>query len=343
MGLFDIFRQSSPLNLSAVAMPVSPMAAPSTSIQTVVWAEYFGGELGEVTRLSALQIPAIKKARDLLVTKVAGLPLRELEGDTEIDQPWLYSTKTTLSPWHRLSLVADDLLFYDWSLLAVDRDSSGQVTDAVRVAIERWSSDADGRIRVDGKAVSAEEVILIPGSGSGGILADGATTIKGYKAIERSWIGRAQSPIPLTVIQQVTDDPMEDAEIEDLVSTYAAARMSPTGAVAFADNRVEIKALGTVQTDLFENGRNAAVLDVARLTGVPASILDGSQSTATLTYSTTEGRRNEFVDYALPMLLDPIEARLSLDDVSGPGRVIRFDRSSLVTVEAPAMNEPTKD
>lgn len=353
MGLFDIFTRPARLNMVPSAPVSLSLESPnaSSSFTKVVFAEYFTGEQGEVTRLAALQIPAIKKARDVLLGIIAGLQLQEHEGETFIDQPWLRSTKSGISPWHRIAYVFDDIFFYDWSALTVERDTSGQIIDAVRIPWERWSFDEyTGRVTVDDKPVSADKVVLIPGNGSGGILAAGAPTIKGARALERAWIGRAQNPIPLVELHQITDDELtdgsvdpDDDEVGDLLNAWSVARTSPTGAVGFTDNRVEVRTHGEVQTNLFEEGRNAIVLDIARLTGVPASILDGSQSTASLTYSTQEGKRNEFDDYALPMWLGPIEARLSLDDVSAAGRVIRFDRSSRNAPVAPTVNAPLED
>ncbi len=351
MGLFDIFTRPGQIGLN---VPISAgMEGPSasTSLAKVVYAEYFAGELGEVTRLSALQIPAIKKARDVLVGIVAGLPLREYEGEAVVDQPWLYRTASSISPWHRLAWVFDDLFFYDWSALAVARDGSGQITDAIRIPFERWSVDEHtGVVRVDFAEASGREVVLIPGNGSGGILAAGAPTITGAGALQRAWIGRAQNPIPLIELHQNNDDPLtdgdedeEDNEIQDLVDTWSKARTSPTGAVGFTPSNIDVKVHGTIATDLYEEGRNAIVLDIARLTGLPAALLDGSMSTASLTYSTQEGKRNEFLDYTLPMWLAPIEARLSMDDVSGTGRVIRFDKSDLVTRDQAAVSDPKED
>lgn len=345
MGLFDVFTKPAKLNM-ALSAPLSlSLESPNqtSSLAKVVFAEYFAGELGEVTRQAALQIPALKKARDILVTLVAGLPIGEYEGDTKIDQPWLYSTKSAISPWHRMAYVVDDLLFYDWSALAVERDD-GQIIDAVRIPWERWEVDEyTGKVRVDGKEVPAEEVVLIPGSGSGGILSAGANTIKGARAVERAWVGRAQNPIPLTVLQQVTDDELEDDEIDEMVEAYSAARTSPTGAVAFADRRIKVEAVGTVVSSLFEEGRNSIVLDVARLTGMPAALLDGSMSTATLTYSTQEGKQNEFATFSLSQWTDPIQARLSLDDVARKGRVTRFDKAQFTVTVQPAITQPKKD
>ena len=344
MGLLDFFTRT---DRRVGAPPITPgLESPnqSTTLAKVAYAEYFVGAYGVVDRLAALQIPAIKKARDTLLGIVASLPLVEREGDTVVDQPWLVTTATGISPWHRLAYVFDDLFFYDWSALAVQRNPwTGQIIDAIHIPFDRWSTDERGAVTVDYKPASQREVILIPGNGSGGILAAGAEVIKGAQALQRSWVGRAQNPIPLIVIQQVSDDEIEDDEIDDLIEAYAAARTSPTGAVAWSDHRTKIEALGTVSSDLFEEGRNAVVLDIARLSGLPASILDGSQSTASLTYSTSEGKRSEFDDYSLPMWLSPIEARLSMDDVSAAGRVIRFDRSSRTASVAPAITQPLKD
>ncbi|WP_447523190.1 phage portal protein [Salinibacterium sp. NYA9b] len=317
----------------------------TSSLAKVVYAEYFAGELGEVSRLSALQIPALKKARTLLISTIASLPLREYKDGVEVEQKWLRNSASGISPWHRAAGIVDDLLFYDWSLLAVERDKDGQIIDAVRVPQERWSIDSKGTISVDGHGLPASQVILIPGSGDGGILAAGASTIKGARAVERAWVSRAQAPIPMVELHQITDDEMEDEEIDELVESWNIARSSATGATGFTDKRIEVRTHGDKSggESHLEDQRNAVVLDVARLTGVPASVLDGSQSEASLTYSTSEGNRNDFIDYSLQYLLAPIEARLSLDDVSGAGSVIRFDKTALVTREQPAVNSPTKD
>lgn len=162
--------------------------------------------------------------------------------------------------------------------------------------------------------------------------------------MEKAWIGRAQNPIPIVEIKQLVDDEIDDDEIDDMVATWSAARTSPpTGSVGFSDHRVELRTHGEVQTSLFEEGRNAVVLDVARLTGLPAALLDGSLSTATLSYSTQEGRTNEFMTFSLSQWTDPIQARLSLDDVAGPGRVIRFDKAELVVRTQAPIDQPTKD
>lgn len=344
MGMFDIFRRSH--KLATYAAPASVgLVTPyeSAALSRIAWAEHFNGANGVVNRNGAMRIPAIAKARNVLTGVVASLPLLELEGETHHDMPWLYRTSGDVSPWHRMAYTIDDLMFHGWSLWAVTRDEAWQITDAARVPFERWVADSKtGQITVDGKPANAGEVILIPGSFEG-ILEAGGDTIRGAHALQQAWIGRAQNPIPLIELHQVTDDELDQDEIDMMLEDWANARTSPTGAAGFTDYRVELRVHGTVATDLFEEGRNAIVLDVARLTGIPAALLDGSLSTSTLTYSTQEGQRNEFLDYTLPTWIAPIEARLSMDDVCAPGRRIRFDRSSLITTEQPAISTPVED
>lgn len=338
--------------LSAGLPLVSPLAGTSSQMQMVVWSEFFAGEVSEISREGALQIPPMKRGRDLLVGVIAGMQLQEWAGDAETTPQWLRNTSSTgISPWHRMAMTIDDLIWYDWSAWTVKRDASGTITDALRIPYERWAvDDYTGQVYVDGEVVSAEEIVVFPGNGSGGILATGSSTIKGYRALERSWIGRAQNPIPLVELHQENDEPLTDGddgaeedEIARLIEDWSSARTSPTGAVGYTPHNISLKVHGTVDTDLFVEGRNAAVLDVARLLNIPAALLDGSMSTATLTYSTTEGKANEFAAYSIPTWTNPIEARLSLDDVSPEGSVIRFDRTALVQVEQPAVANPRSD
>lgn len=361
MGLLERMTRALRITDQAMAQPfagaplASPLAGSTSQMSSLVWSEYYAGEVGEVTRETALMIPAIKRARNLLVTQIAGVPLVQRRGEEDVTPDWLRNTASGISPWHRMAGTVDDLLFYDWSAWAVARagsDPTDPVSDAVRIPYERWSvDDFTGVVSVNGEVVSAAEVVLFPGAGDGGLLMSGADTIKGYRALQKAWIGRAQNPIPLIELHQETEDSLTDGdddgaeedEIGRLISEWAAARLSPNGAVGYTPHNITLKVHGNVSADMFENARNAAVLDVARLTGVPAALLDGAQSTASLTYVTTEGKRAEFDALSLPQWRDPLEARLSLDDVAPRGEVIRFDRSEEIAVQPDAVAAPLED
>ena len=66
-------------------------------------------------------------------------------------------------------------------------------------------------------------------------------------------------------------------------------------------------------------------------------------STASLTYSTAEGSRSEFIDYSLAYWAMAFEGRLSQDDVTAPGTYTRIDLAALATPIQAGTNPATED
>lgn len=351
MSILDLFRGTKSLP------NISPMFTGTTGVQTgirspwsttqlsqVVLADIYGSTDLPVTRSEAMSVPAIAKARHLICSPLARQPLRMFNG-AELDesQPsWLYRTGTQMPPQMRMMWTLDDCLFTGWSLWAASRTMGGSITDAARVPPHQWAFDAEGYVLVDGKGVDDEEVILIPGPFEG-LLEAARTTIRGGRRIEAAWVGRVESPIPAIDLHQTTDDELTRDEIDEMLDAWADARSDPRGAVSYSPYNIQVNALGTSDAALFIEGRNAIRLDVANFTGLPGALLDGSTATASLTYSTQEGRRNEFVDYSLAMWMTPIEARLSMDDVCPPTRRIAWDLENLTTTAQPTTGPATED
>jgi hypothetical protein len=310
----------------------------TSNLQAAVLADVFGTDALPVSRTEAMSIPAVAKARHLVCTVLPNYPLVEYEGEAVTsDQPsWLASTTSQTSPLSRLLWTLDDLYFGGWALWSVDREDAepgvlGEIRDAVRVPPEMWNFEnvtGTTRILVDGTPAEEGEVILFPGPFEG-MCEVASRTMRGAVAIERAWVGRAESPIPAIDIHQTDDVQLDDDEIDDLLDEWSAARRDPRGAIGYSPNNIEIRALGTVDPQLFVEGRNAIRLDIANFSNVPASYLEGSLSTASLTYSTADGNRNELLDLGLGMWRSAIESRLSMDDVSPPGRRIAFDLTAL--------------
>lgn len=312
------------------------------ALTAVVWADILGVDAVPVSRAEAMKVPAVVKARQILAGSIARLPLRALIGADELDaadQPsWLYRTDGPTSPWHRMAWTVDDLMFYGWSLWAVKRGAADVILTAARVPIERWKFDRDGSVLVDDRPASAGQYILIPGPAEG-LLAHGATTIRSARSLELAWAGRIRNPIPTTELHQATPDPLTDDEIDQLVKDYSEARLDANGAVVFTPHEIELKTHGESTADMFIEARNAVRLDVANFTGLPGAALDGSLSTASLTYVTQDGKRSELAE-ATQLWTGPIEARLSQDDVVPRGWRVRFDASDLTTT-TPSPTGPT--
>lgn len=327
-------------NVGAAFGPISPWAA-SAEMQSLVYSDIYGSAAGReaVTRTTAMTVAPIGRGRNLIVGNLAGLPFEQgeyIDGEFVPDatQPaWLTQSETVQSPWLRFALSLDDLIFTGWCLWAVERDGSGAITDAVRVQRERWAFDTSSPtgVKVDNKDVEDSRSVILFAGPHEGLLVVAADTIRGWRHMESSWVGRVRNPIPLIVLHEKEANGVGEAEAQAIVKAYAEARTSPTGAVSWLPAGIDLEVHGDVEADLFEKGRNAVRLDVANHLNLPASALDGSAATASLTYVTKEGDRTQLID-DLEFWIDPFDARLSQPDVTAPGKVIRLRRATMSAV-----------
>lgn len=322
--------------------PLTPFSE-QTGLAKVIAAEIGFGANG-VSRADALCVPAVAKGRALLHALIAGRPLRAYDQDGPLpDQPtWLSRSDTGIAPQYRTGCILDDLIFTDSSLLVVARGAAGQVLDAVHCPRSRWQIDERGVVLVDQQAMAPDEVVFIPGPGPG-LLAMAAEHIAAARSLEEAWIARARNPFPAMVLQEREDNGMTQEEASAYVNAVAQGRRNPDSAVFFLPANIELQAHQAEATDLFESGRNALRLDFANFLNLPASLLDGSLSTASLTYSTQEGRRNELFDYTVTYWAGAIESALSLDNVCPRGQRIRFDFTDLLSLTAAPTGAPVED
>jgi hypothetical protein len=330
-------------------MPRGPTAIRSPwatgDLSQIVWADLFGAdEAWPLTRAAAIQVPAVARARNLLVGAIARQPLRAVQVDTPVDpQPgWITRTDGTMSPWHRMAWTVDDVFFAGWSLWACERDARKRILRVERVPAELWSFDTDGSVLIDGKdEVDTETVLLIPGPHEG-ILTSARKTILGARLQELMWQRRVAAPIPAMEIHQTTDEPLEPEEIDALLEAWITARTDLDGAVAYTPFNIELRPHGTATTDLLIEARNAVAVDIASHTGLPAQLLNASLATASLTYSTAETAQGELATSAA-LYADPVAGRLSMDDVVPRGQRCAFDLTDLTTTPPAPLGPTTED
>ena len=235
----------------------------------------------------------------------------------------------------------DDLIFNGWALWAVERDTDGNITAAIRVPPENWSFDTDGNVLVDGSPAQARDVILFEGPFEG-LLACAPETIRAAARLEKAWASRVQIPIPVVELHETTEMLRTDNELDALIDGYVIARNDPDGAVIYTPQDVDLRVHGEAKADVLVEARNAIRLDIANFMGLPAEILDGSLSTASLTYTTQQGTRTELGD-ALRTWTEPIAARLSQDDVVPSPLRVRFDMTDLEAVPIEPSGTQTVD
>ena len=322
----------------------------TTDLARVVWADIHGTTPPGISRTDAMKVPSIIRGRALVAGLLSKSPLVSFTDATPdaVQPAWLYRTNTGQSPQARTLWTYDDLIFSGYSLWDLTRDQTNEVLTGVRRRRDLWqinptSHVIEGRpaITEPWKPLTTELCCLIEGPQEG-LVTIAADTIRAARDMEAAWTQRVASPVPLVELHN-TDPQVEldDDEIDDLIDTWEAKRR--TGGTAYTPAKIEVKEHGTAPTDLYVQGRNALRLDIANYLSVPASLLEGSQSTASLTYSTSETKRNELVDLSLAYWAVPLEGRLSLDDMIPAGRSVRFDLSAMATPVQPATTPTMKD
>lgn len=176
MGLLDTFRPARTADLMTAAQAVQqvhaaitpafdpstyPIATPwgSADLARIVYEDVFGTDAPPNTRSAAMRIPAIARARNLIVGTIARFPLVPMRGDDPLpvtDAPWMLACHDGSSWQARTAWTVDDLIFYGWSLWEVRRaaaTSGSFPLSAARINRERWDLDGDNHLTIDGTIV----------------------------------------------------------------------------------------------------------------------------------------------------------------------------------------------
>jgi hypothetical protein len=345
VGVRDLFTgRTAGLLTSSVSLPITSPYAPAPNLSPAILGDILGEDALKnlpMDRGQAITIPAVSKARNLLVSTIAKFPLRAIRRnadgtDTDVTDlfPWLYRTNGAVSPYERMAWTVDDLIFGGVSLWTLDRGAPAQgdaggrraITNAEWVPPASWgikNIDGTPRVVVDGLPIADDNYLLI-NSPFEGLLNIAGRTLRGGVDVEGTWVGRARNPVPLVELHQ-TDDSLEPDDVKALVEAWAKARTNPNGGIGYTPQGIELRTHGETDPALMVEGRNAIRTDVGSFLNVRASMLDGTMGIDSLTYTTTAGERNSFYEFDLPFWTDPIAARLSLDDVVPRGVRIRFD------------------
>ena len=332
MGIFERFRDwiiPGASGYTAIASPWSPY--PSHLAEIAIPDILGAAPGGRMTRESASRIPALQRARGLIVTTIARLPIVAVDdsGEESPAPAWLSSTSGPVSPFHRMLWTADDLFFYGLSLWAVDRDSAGTVVAAARIPYEQWRVSDDNAILVDDKPVNSDEVVLIPGV-TEGILIHGADSLTQAVKLSAAASRAADNPAAQVELHQTNEAPMTNKEIDALISRWTKARRGENGGVAYTSSGIEVKEHGASNEHLLLEGRNAAAVDIARHAGIPATMIDATLSGSSISYQNTAARMSELVTFGLSPIMAAISSRLSLDDVTPPGVNLEFDTTAML-------------
>jgi hypothetical protein len=333
----------------------------------VVTAEIYGFDIPDLplTRAAACTLPAVAKGRNLLVSSIAGLPLEALNASlinpdgtvqdgalVNPQPPFLFRTNTSVSPYDRLAATIDDLIFEGTSLWLVERGALQDGAQHAPILTAEWCpwdlwQIKDGRMYVNDVLQGDDDFILFSMPRYAGLLCWGVNTIRGGRDTERAWTKRMQSPIYLVELSEDGDGEganLQQDEVDKLLADWEEKYKAGKRAIGYSPAGYSIKthqgALG--EADLFLESRNAIRLDIAAFLNIPATMMDASLSEASLTYSTVNGNRSLYYDQ-LKFWTEPIEQRLSLDDVVPRGQRVRFNKGDMIAPVPNATDTPEED
>lgn len=282
------------------------------------------------TRTAAMRIPAIKRARGLVCNKISELPLRVAgpEGVLTFEQQptWLYRTNV-MGIGQRTLWTVDDLIFYGVSCWWRDNGADGFPLQVQRLNQGTWSINADLRVTVNGQVVDDRNVIVIAGYDEG-VLRLGTEALADTRMLYEIVRDRLANPQTTTELHQIDGAEMTPTEIDEMLDHWRAARRKTGGTVGYTNKHIQANFHGgDGDATLLIEARNAAAVDMGRLIGVSAGMLDATAPKASLNYETQTGRNAEFTDNDLSFYMNPITDRLSMDDCVPAGKRVIFDRT----------------
>lgn len=338
VGIFDkaakLFRYSANTGFSDSGTNVvsSPWAlgaglAPVLGIEAGIGAP--------VTEAESLRVPPVIRALSQYLAAAA--PLR-FTAESGTAPAWMNATIDALTPGNRLASMVQDLIFHGETLLWVQRDPDGEITDGLHLPHHLWTADWLGHISVgDMSIMDQRQFVYIKGYLPQGLLEYAADSIRNYAAVQRTIRARGENPVPLIELHVEDPDELEPEELKKAQADWAMARQAPNGAVAFTPKGIKliVHNAGNSDYEHLLGARNAIRLDIANFMNLDAGMVDGA-SGRSQDYSNSLQHASEFVRLSLPLFLDPIQQRLSQPDIVPAGTILRLDTTAIDTLSETA-------
>ena len=338
MGLLDRFVKTA----TTSEVDVSAASAPFNLNQSLGNLFYTSST---TNRQYAMSVPAVARARNIICSTIASLPLEGYNKFTGahvmpqqvINQPDARIPGSAIYAW-----LAEDLLFhgvaYGQVIDMYAATDGGRVRQFTRVAPDRITQKLNANqteiigYQVDGSVVPNTGIgsLVVFNGLDEGLLSRAGRTIRAALELEKAAELYAKEPVP-TMVLKSNGTNLTPERISKLLESWKVSRS--TRATAFLNADVELQALGFDPAKLQLNeARQYLATEIARAAGIPAYFL--SAETTSMTYSNAISERKSLVDFSLRPILTAIEQRLSMSDFVPYGTEIRFDLDDFLRGDA---------
>jgi HK97 family phage portal protein len=171
----------------------------------------------------------------------------------------------------------------------------------------------------------------IPNSGVGslvtfqaldqGLLLRNQSTIRAALDIERAAAIAAQTPMPSGFIKNSGAD-LPDNQVQGILNGWKLARQNRS--TAYLTSTLDYTPTSFNPKDMMYNeSKQYFATELARACNIPAYMID-AETFRGMTYQNILDGRKEFMAYSLAPFITAIEDRLSMDDLTPRGTVVRF-------------------
>lgn len=294
----------------------------------------FGGRIAPpISRAEALQVPAVLRARNIICSTLAALPVRFKDAQRRDASPTtlLDQIDADIANVVVLSDTYEDLFFEGTSWWRITQfgwhgfptfaehlpHSSVYITSGSQLpSADRISPDipfpSNGQVYVDGRPVRDEEIIRFD-SPNPPFLRYAARAIRACLQLGITSAMYAQQPLPLGYFSPKENvEPLTPEEVQELLNKWESARQLSAWGYVSAGLDAKVLQWSPEQMQL-ESARQTAVLEIARAAGIDPE--DLGVSTTSRTYQNSEQRRQDLIDFTLGPYMHAVEQRLSMRDV----------------------------
>jgi len=288
-----------------------------------------------VGRTEAISVPALMRCRNLLAGTIGAIPLElykkssneELGSPAWLEQPSYSQPRSVTIAW-----TVDSLLFYGqafWKVVEVYQED-GRPSRFEWIANSRVTATLDKdnvfvkSYAVDGTTLPMDGLgsLVTFQSLSDGILNTGTSTIRAAIDVQKAATIAASTPMATGYIKNTGAD-LDPKEVQGLLASWKSARNNRS--TAYLTSTLEYNPVSFSPKDMMYNEaiQNLAT-EIARLCNVPAYYVSAEMNNS-MTYANVQDERKQFLLLSLQPFISAIEDRLSMDDITARGNVVKFD------------------
>jgi HK97 family phage portal protein len=290
---------------------------------------------GGLDRNFAMQVPTVSRCRNLIAGVISYLPLKlykksngeELGNPLWLDQPDYRQPRSVTISW-----TVDSLIFYNcayWRITELFADDLRPsrfewiANNRVTFTTNKFGTEVEEYF-VDGvraPMTGIGSLITFQGLTGGGVLQTAARTIQSALDLEKAAAVSAQTPMPSGYIKNTGAD-LPEQQVSGLLAQWKQSRQNRSTAYLTSTLSYETTGFSPKEMAYVESIQYSST-QVARAMNVPPFMVSSDMNNS-MTYQNILDSRKEYVSYTLQPYICAIEDRLSMDDITPRGHVVKF-------------------